>query len=135
GELARRIRKAANWKSLRPDLSRDMLKVYDEAKKQGVNPDKIGRGIVSEIQQAFGADAPEMLDYYFGKSKVESKGLVAGSALEKWADDVLKGGGVHGGVDVLAAYIVKGVAVIERGVTDFAKWSAEMVKEYGADVK
>lgn len=62
-------------------------------------------------------------------------GIISGTAAERWADDLLRGGGTHAGPDVLAAYAVKGAAVIERGVRKFADWSAEMVKQFGEDVK
>lgn len=41
-------------------------------------------------------------------------GLISGSRAEAWADEVLTGGATHAGPDVLAAYLVKGAAVLER---------------------
>lgn len=64
-----------------------------------------------------------------------TKGIVTGRAIEKWADDVLKGGAMHAGPDVVAAYLVKGVALIERGVINFAEWSAKMIAEHGDSIK
>ena len=69
------------------------------------------------------------------KAFPKAKGLVSGTAAEKWADDTLKGGGTHGGTDVIAAYAIKGVAVFERGIRDFAKWSAEMIRQFGEGVR
>jgi len=61
-------------------------------------------------------------------------GLVSGRAAEAWADDVIKSkaGQVSGGIDpeYIAAFAIKGAAIIERGIRDFASWSAEMVKEF-----
>lgn len=62
-------------------------------------------------------------------------GLISGSRLEAWADDVLKGGAAHVGTDVLSAFTIKGAAIIERGIRDFAEWSSEMVKRYGDAIK
>lgn len=64
-----------------------------------------------------------------------TRGILSGGALEKWADDQLRGGGAHLGPDVLAAYLVKGAALIERGIINFADWSAAMIKEHGEKIK
>lgn len=64
-----------------------------------------------------------------------TKGIITGRAIEKWADDTLRGGATHLGPDVLAAYMVKGAALIERGIIDFAEWSARMIKEHGPEIK
>ena len=78
----------------------------------------------------------------------ERKGFIAGSGLEKWADGVLDDHSwltqVNSDLGLkltiqtakkVAALAVKGTALIERGVTDFSRWSAEMIKEHGEDVK
>lgn len=65
----------------------------------------------------------------------KAPGIISGTAAERWADDLLRGGGTHAGPDVLAAYAVKGAAVIERGIRNFAEWSSEMVKQFGEDIK
>lgn len=65
----------------------------------------------------------------------KAPGIISGTAIEDWANGVLRGGGTHLGPDVLAAYAVKGAAVIERGVRNFAEWSKEMIKEFGEDIK
>src|SRR6185369_7626338 len=66
-------------------------------------------------------------------------GIISGTGLEKWADATIKEGRgrVSVGLDPvqLAAYIVKGAALLERGITDIAKWTAEMVKEYGPQIR
>ena len=76
--------------------------------------------------------------------KPKSEGIISGSAAEKWADDILgqdprtKTRAFIDPVEEgrrLAAFAVKGAAIIERGVTDFAKWSEEMVHRYGPDIK
>lgn len=70
---------------------------------------------------------------------LKGRGLISGSEAEKWADAVLKKkrGQLNAGIDPeqFAAYTVKGVANMERGLTDFAKWSAEMVRELGNEIK
>lgn len=67
--------------------------------------------------------------------KPSTKGIITGRAIEAWADDVLRGGATHAGPDVLAAYMVKGAALIERGIINFAEWSAKMIAEHGPEVK
>lgn len=64
-----------------------------------------------------------------------TKGIITGRAIEKWADDTLRGGATHLGPDVLAAYMVKGAALIERGVINFAEWSARMIEEHGPKIE
>ena len=64
-----------------------------------------------------------------------TKGIITGRAIESWADEVLRGGATHAGPDVLAAYMVKGVALIERGIINFAEWSAKMLAEHGPSVE
>lgn len=77
----------------------------------------------------------------FDDSKIQNKGLIGGSALKTWADDVVarysEGTGVNmtGGMDLFAARVVQGAAVLERGITDFAKWSKEMIDQFGEDLK
>lgn len=67
------------------------------------------------------------------------KGIIAGSELEKWADEQIKEGGerMFTGVDpeLMLAYAVKGAAIIERGVRNFADWSREMVKQFGEGIR
>jgi hypothetical protein len=68
-------------------------------------------------------------------------GFIENSPLKTWADQVVanygKGTQVNmtGGMDLFAARVVQGAAVLERGITDFAKWSAEMIQKYGEDLK
>lgn len=70
---------------------------------------------------------------------LKGRGLISGSEAEKWADSVLKKkrGQLNAGIDPeqFAAYTVKGLANFERGITDFSKWSAEMLKELGEEIK
>lgn len=70
-----------------------------------------------------------------GADVQKEKGIISGTAAESWADGVLRGGGTHLGPDVIAAYAIKGAAIIERGVRDFAKWSEEMVNKHGPEIK
>jgi hypothetical protein len=64
------------------------------------------------------------------KKSFPKKGIISGSAAEKWADDTLKGGGTHGGTDVLAAYAIKGAAILERGVRQFSDWIKEFLRNH-----
>jgi len=69
----------------------------------------------------------------------ERPGIISGTGLEKWADATIKEGRgrLNVGLDPvqLAAYIVKGAALLERGITDIAKWTAAMIKEYGPQIR
>jgi hypothetical protein len=73
------------------------------------------------------------------KGELEQPGLVSGTSAEKWADATIQESSkrLHTGLDpqLFAAYVVKGAAHIERGVRDFAKWSAAMVKEFGETIR
>lgn len=72
-------------------------------------------------------------------SNVPKKGIIVGSDVEKWADSVIKKSGkrLRSGLDpeLAAAGVVKGVAFLERGITEFAKWSAEMIKAFGEAIR
>jgi hypothetical protein len=69
----------------------------------------------------------------------ERPGVIGGSALEKWADATIKEGRgrLNVGLDPvqLAAYVVKGAALLERGITSLAEWTAAMVREYGPGIR
>lgn len=85
-------------------------------------------------------------------SEYVKRGIIAGSRFEEWADEVLEqwskrqprgfdmkskrgAADMSASVDaprLFAAATVKGAALIERGVTDFAQWTTEMAKEFGA---
>lgn len=72
-------------------------------------------------------------------------GIIRGTSAEKWADRILgedpRGGKVQLGFDPVkdskrvAAVAIKGAALIEQGLRDFGKWSAEMVSQYGEAIK
>lgn len=68
---------------------------------------------------------------------VPESGYLSGSRLEKWADRTIAQGRVLSGIDpeLLAAFAVKGAAVLERGIRDFGKWSAAMVKQFGESIR
>lgn len=69
----------------------------------------------------------------------ERPGLIAGGKLEKWADaTIAEGRGrLNVGLDPvqLAAYIVKGAALLERGITSAGEWAAAMIKAHGKDIR
>jgi hypothetical protein len=82
-----------------------------------------------------------------GQIPGERPGIISGSALEKWADKTLSdeswrkdasmnpfGAASKAGKNT-AAFVVKGAALLERGIVDAAKWSAEMVKEFGESIQ
>lgn len=54
---------------------------------------------------------------------------------EAWANEVLRGGATHAGPDVLLAYAVKGAVIYAKGIRDFGKWSAEMLQQFGEEIK
>ena len=60
----------------------------------------------------------------------ERKGVIAGTRLEAWADRTLNTPGVHNAPEALAAYAVKGAAVIERGIINAVEWTAEMIRQF-----
>lgn len=72
------------------------------------------------------------------------KGLISGSRLEQWADAELRDVSGWGRtsslpVDVyakkMAAVAVKGAAMMERGIVNSAEWTAEMLKQYGPEIR
>lgn len=73
--------------------------------------------------------------------RAQRAGLISGSAAEQWADTTLgrirKEGRQYSGFDAEygTAATIKLLADLERGVVDFAKWSAEQVKLYGAEIQ
>lgn len=66
-------------------------------------------------------------------------GIIVGSGLEAWADGVISEGGkrLNVGIDpeLMAAYAVKGAALLEKGVTNLHEWTNEMVKAFGPEIK
>lgn len=73
-------------------------------------------------------------------SKVEpAPGLISNTAAEAWADQTIvkAKGRVNAGLDpeLMAAWVVKGAAVMERGVRKFSAWSARMIAEHGDAVR
>ena len=71
--------------------------------------------------------------------KGASPGLIVGSKAEAWADKVIADGRtrMNAGLDpeLLAAYAVKGAALIEQGITSFAQWSEAMLKKQGEKIR
>lgn len=76
--------------------------------------------------------------------KAHQPGLLSRTKAEAWADEILgqdprtKTRALLDPIEEgkrIAAFAIKGAAVIERGVRDFAKWSEEMVNKYGPDIK
>ena len=69
----------------------------------------------------------------------QSKPLISGGKWDQWADRTLADSRkrLYTGVDptVLAAYAIKGAALIENGVRKFPEWSECMVKEYGEPIR
>jgi len=103
-----------------------------------VNPEKpLEPSSVKMIEDGIGKAISE------NKSAGEAPGLIAGTALEKWADDVMssefRGRLSINPIDLLAkeipALAIKGASVIERGIRDYPAWSAEMSKLYGDEFK
>lgn len=70
-------------------------------------------------------------DTRIGEREQRRQTRVASSKAEAWADEVLRGGGTHAGPDVLAAYVVKGAAVLERlAVKSFEAFKEAFEKLY-----
>lgn len=69
----------------------------------------------------------------------KTKGLIRGTAAETWADRVIAEGRqrMSAGLDPeqLAAYAVKGAALLEQGIRDAAEWGRQMVQEFGEAVR
>jgi hypothetical protein len=71
----------------------------------------------------------------------ERRGIISGSALEKWADERLAGLQRLGikpepvGPDILAAAAIKGAALIEKGIVKASEWAADMVKQFGEGIR
>lgn len=71
-------------------------------------------------------------------------GIIKGTALEKWADKVIgedPRGKTRMGLDPkeesrrVVAWSIKGAALIEQGITNFAQWAKEMVRVYGPQIQ
>jgi len=74
----------------------------------------------------------------------KQKGMIVGTALEEWADRVMNEDPRKKGrlgldpveeVRRLAAAAVKGAALLEQGVRDFASWSKRMINDHGTWIK
>jgi hypothetical protein len=66
-------------------------------------------------------------------------GIVSNTAAEAWADRTIAEGRqrLHAGIDpeLMAAYLTKGVAHLERGTRQFAAWSRKMLADYGDAIR
>jgi len=123
----------------------DFAKARAEATGQAVTG-QIAEGIINEVHpgKPMTENQLRITKASLVKALTENRlsedrpGIVSGSRLEAWADrTIAEGRGrVSAGIDPvqLAAYAVKGVALLERGITDIAKWTAEMVKAFGKEV-
>lgn len=68
------------------------------------------------------------------ETETKPSGLIYGTALDDWANEILKGGRTSIiSPEILAAYLVRGASAIEKVGTDFAKWSLEFAKDIGED--
>ena len=70
-------------------------------------------------------------------AEADSKGFIAGSSAEAWADKILRDAQTKVSANplldpqLLAAYAIKGAAIVERGIRKFPEWSKEMVAMFG----
>lgn len=66
-------------------------------------------------------------------------GIISNTPAEAWADRTIQQarGNVSSGLDpeLFAAHVVKGVALMERGVRKFADWAAAMIRQHGDAVR
>jgi hypothetical protein len=107
--------------------------------QRSLDPEIAGHNLIANVVEA--AKAKHFADREFkGREQSHAKLLFERAKehlldLEKWAENVLKGRGTYLAPEVLAAYVVKGASVLARGAVDFAKWSDEMVREFGEKVR
>jgi hypothetical protein len=94
--------------------------------------------VLDEQPSAQAAASPEPAVVPAGKP-AKAPGFVQGTAAEQWADRLIAEARkrMHTGLDpeLLAAYAVKGAALLEGGIRDFAAWSAEMVSRHGENLR
>lgn len=98
------------------------------------------RGTVRESPEggkvSFAAEAPTLLR---NVQEPPKQGIISGTSLEAWADRTISEsrGRVFTGLDpeLAAAYLTKGIAIIERGARKFSDWSQRMISEYGDAVR
>lgn len=72
-------------------------------------------------------------------SQPSPPGIIAGTKSEAWADKTIAASRakLFTGIDpeLLAAYTVKGAALIERGIRNFAEWSKQMIDQHGDGIR
>ena len=97
---------------------------YQEAAKQGIIIALGMHGAASAARAGYG---------------LVEKGVIRGSSLERWADDLLATSRQHvftsGDPQLGAAAIIKGAALIEGGVSKFEDWSGHMVEDLGEGIR
>ncbi len=132
GDAVRRVRDFSKAKS--QAVGADVTAQIAEGIAQEVHPEK--PLTANQVKITFDALKKALADNRLSEDR---PGIVSGSGLEAWADRVIAEGRgrVSVGLDPvqLAAYIVKGVALLERGLTSLAEWTAAMVKEYGPAIR
>jgi len=125
---------------------RDFSKAKAEATGQSVTAN-IAEGIINEVHpekpmtpnQLRITKASLIRALMENRLSEERPGIISGSRLEAWAERTIEQGRgrVSAGLDPvqLAAYIVKGAALLERGIVTAAEWTAAMIKEYGPQIR
>lgn len=114
-------------------------------------PAEVQRSVVDEVngvgRKRVGLAAGELTIFNqlweneMAKRTATGKTSEAQTGLESWADEQIansKKMGITPGApqpQLLLAYGIKGAAIVGRGITKFADWSAEMVKQFGEGIK
>lgn len=81
-----------------------------------------------------------------GQQEMFPTGLIAGTAKEQWANDTLKDwlkgkdpqqGLLSGPMspEIFDALVIKGAALLERGILNAAEWTSRMLAEYGERIR
>lgn len=120
---------------------------YDEVKREAYF--ERGEAIEAErakISEALGdaeatdieANRQEISRREIAQKKIK-RGLISNTSAEHWADATIKKarGRLYSGLDpeLVAAHAIKGAALLERDVRDFAGWSKAMVRQFGKSIE
>lgn len=134
-ELGQRIRRAEDFERARAERVKQS---QEDAKATLLHPDKpLTDNQLNIIQDSL---RKAILD---NQIPGERPGIISGTNLEKWADDMMgrdfRGRVSANPIDIIGKQIpamaIKGAALMERGITKFVDWSEAMIKEYGQDIK
>jgi hypothetical protein len=134
-ELEQRIQKASDFEKARAE---EVKLTHEDAVKEITHPDKP----LTENQLRIVEDSLKKA-VLGNQGKGPRRGIISGSKLEKWADDVLGKDPRErvslNPIDILAkdipALAIKGAAILERGIIGFSDWSEVMIKNHGEAIR